>query len=58
MTGLWTMRDYVRRRQATIAEYILGHPIFELCMRDESGEVYSWFLRWWDQDHGEAEEGV
>ena len=26
-TGIWPIREYVRRRQATIAEYISGRPI-------------------------------
>ena len=58
MIGLWAMRDYVRRRQGTIAEYIVGRPIFELCTRDYIRERYSRFLRWWYKYPGQAKEGV
>ena len=27
VTGIWTIREYMRRRQATIAEYDTGRPI-------------------------------
>ena len=57
VTGLWPMREYVRRWQAKIAEYIAGHPIFELCRYAERREISIMFLCWWDQDHGQAEEG-
>ena len=58
VTVLWPMQENVRRRQDKIAEYIMGHSIFELCTRDERREVYSRFLHWWYQDHGQAEEEV
>ena len=29
--GLWPMKEYIRRRQDTIEEYIMNHPIHELC---------------------------
>ena len=57
-TGLWKMWNYVRRRQATILEYITGRPIFELCTRAERREEYIRFPRFWYQDHGKAGEGV
>ena len=31
VTGIWPIRGYVRRWQATIAEYVAGIPIYELC---------------------------
>ena len=34
-TGLWKMREYIRRHQVTILDYIMGHPIFEIHTRDE-----------------------
>ena len=52
------MQEYVRRRQATIADYIVGCPIFELCTQSKSRDGCSRFLHWWDQDYGKAEKGV
>ena len=31
ITGIWSIREYVRRHQAKIAEYVSGIPIEELC---------------------------
>ena len=58
VTGVWLMWEYIRRRQATITRYIVENPIFELCMRAERRKESSRFIRWWDQDHGQAEEGL
>ena len=32
VTGMWYIKKYIWRWQATIADYITNHPIFELCM--------------------------
>ena len=45
--GLWPLREYVRRRQATIAEYILSPHIFEFCTRAEQITGSSCILKWW-----------
>ena len=31
VTGIWPIRGYFRRWKATIAEYVAGIPIYELC---------------------------
>ena len=48
-TGLWMMREYVRRRQAKIAEYIAGRPMYKQCTGVDRIKVSSRFLIWWDQ---------
>ena len=44
--GFWLMQEYVRRRQDTISEYIVGRPIFELCTRADRMEASIRFLCW------------
>ena len=56
-TGLWPMKEYIRRQQATIAEYIANHPMYELCTGEERIMGSSRFLWWWDQDISQEEEG-
>ena len=46
-TGLWTIKEYIRRRQATIAEYITNRPIYELCMGAERMPGSNRFIQWW-----------
>ena len=48
--GLWPMKEYIRRRQATIAKYITNIPIYELCTGENQMMLSSRFMRWWDQD--------
>ena len=48
-TGVWLIREYIRRRKATIAEYIAGRPIYKICTVADLMEGSSRFLRWWDQ---------
>ena len=45
---LWPIREYVRRRQVTIAEYVEGRPIYEICTGKDRMEGSSMFLRFWD----------
>ena len=54
------MREYMRRPKSTIAEYIAGKTIHNLCTGADKMEVFSQFLHWWDQEHGptQAERGV
>ena len=54
-TVIWPIKEYVRRRQAKIAEYISGITIYELCTGAELMGGSSRLLRWWDQDHGPNE---
>ena len=48
-TWIWLMRGYIRRRKATIAEYVIGRPIYKICTGAEKMEVLSRFIRLWDQ---------
>ena len=34
--GMWPMKDYIRRRQATIGGYIMNCLIYELCVWGEA----------------------
>ena len=52
VTGLWSIREYVRRRQEKNAEYAAERQIYELCTGAESMEGSSKFLMWWYQEHG------
>ena len=49
VTVIWSIREYVRRRQEKIAEYVAGRPIYELCTGADRMEGSSRFIRWWDQ---------
>ena len=49
VTGHWTIRDSVIRRQATFAEYVAGTLIYKMCTGVERTEGSSKFLRWWNQ---------
>ena len=55
--GLWPMREYIRRRQATIADFIATRPIFELCNNAEVLGGASRVMRWWQQDHSAPADG-
>ena len=50
--GLWTIKEYVRRRQTTIAKYAAVRTIYKLFTGTERMEGPSRFLMWWYQDHG------
>ena len=60
ITWIWPIREYLRRRQETIAEYVSGRPIYILFTGLEMMDGYSRFLRWWDQGHvpKQGERGV
>ena len=59
-TRIWPMREYVRRRQATIEEYVAYQPIYNLFIGVDHIEGSRRFLRWWDQYNGpnQAEQEV
>ena len=57
VTGLCPIKEYIHRRQATIAEYTTNHPIHELYTGAERIMVSRRFMRWWDQDLSQEEEG-
>ena len=54
--GLWPMREYIRRRQASITEWIANRPIYELCQEATPASGASRMLRWWEQDHSPLED--
>ena len=55
--GLWPIKEYIWRRQATIAEHIVNCPIYELCTATEKMLGSSIFMRWWYQEINPEEEG-
>ena len=48
--GLHPIRDYIRRRQSTIAENVACLPIDEIYSKEEEMPGTSRIVRWWDQD--------
>ena len=44
--GIWPIREYTRKRQATISEYVSGIPIEKFCTGAEKMEGSSRLLRW------------
>ena len=52
VTGILPIWEYLWRRQAKIAEYVTGRPIYEMCTYPRMMEVSIRFLRWWEQEHG------
>ena len=55
-TGLWPMREYIYRRQNTIAQEIAVRPIYEMCLEATPATGSSRFLRWWQQDHSPVDD--
>ena len=48
--GLYPIQEYIRRRQANIAEQVACRPIYELCIETDRRPGTSLLMRWWDQD--------
>ena len=48
--GLHPIRDYIRRRQATIVEKVSCRPIYELCAKAEHTPGTCCVMRQLDQD--------
>ena len=48
--GLHPIREYIRRRHATISEKATCRTIYELCVELERMPGTSRMVRWWDQD--------
>ena len=44
------IKEYIRRRQVTIAAQVECRPIYELCTKVEQRPVMRRMVRWWDQD--------
>ena len=54
--GLFPVKEYIRRRQATITQYVALRPIHQLCQdAPRSTGLLSRVLRWWEQDHTDHE---
>ena len=51
-TGIWPIRDYIRRRKATISEYLVRIQIYIFFTGAEWMKGFSRFLMWWDQNDG------
>ena len=49
VTGICPTREYVRRLQAKIEEYVSRRPIDEPCKMAERNEGIITFLMWWNQ---------
>ena len=52
VTDLWKISKYLRRRQATIVEYVAGRKIYELCTCMQKMDVSGRLLMWRYQEHG------
>ena len=50
-TGVFPIREYVRRREVKLLECVAGILIYKLFTGAERMEGSSRFLRWWYQDH-------
>ena len=48
--GLHSIREYIRKRQATIAYKVTCGLIYEICAEEERMLGTIWMVRWWDQD--------
>ena len=51
------MKEYIQRRQDTIAEYIVNVPIYDICAGTEQMPGLIIFIKLWDQDFNLQEEG-
>ena len=47
--GLFSIQEYVSRRQRTVAEYVATRPIFDLVMEEERQRGTPATRRWWEQ---------
>ena len=45
--GLQTVTEYIRRRRTTVAMWIVGRPIHEVCVRGERKRGTSARRQWW-----------
>ena len=52
VAGLYPIREYIHRRQSTIATYIAERPIYKMCMEaTRAPGAYHSRLNWWTQNH-------
>ena len=57
MMGIWSMKDHIQIRKATITEYIANCPVYELCTGAEQIPGLIRFMYWWVQDINQEVEG-
>ena len=48
--GLESIDEYIRRRRATVREYIRGRPIYEACKRSRALSTNVNKILWWHLD--------
>ena len=48
--GIHTIKEYISRRHATIAEKVACCPIYELCVEAERMMGMILMVIWWEQD--------
>ena len=54
--GIWPIKEYIQRQQATISVKVAYPPIYELCTGAEQIPGSSWMISWRDQGMGCEEE--
>ena len=47
--GLFSVQEYVSRRQRTVAEYVATRPTFDLVMEEERQRGTPATRSWWEQ---------
>ena len=47
--GLFSIEEYISRRQNTVAEYVATRPIFDIVMEEERQRGTPTTRRWWEQ---------
>ena len=50
--AIWPIKEYIQRRQATVAVKVACRIIYELYIGAEKIPGSSRFMRWWDWDLG------
>ena len=46
---MFSIAEYIARRQRTVAEYVATRPIFDLVMEEERQRGTPATIRWWEQ---------
>ena len=49
---IWTIKEYIQCRKATIVAQVACWPIYEMCNGAYMIPGSSRFMRWWDQGMG------
>ena len=56
--GLYSIEDYVQKRQNTVANYVATQPIFDLCLEAERQSGSTSSRRWWEQVDRDFNNGI